>query len=270
MKMEQYLAHTDYALWEVTLNGNSVVQMTKNEADAQTRFETTSKRSSDPPLSIGHTVRSGEERMKQETNLMDFVPPTPHDLPLSGGHTPVSNEGRPNLLELMNICTKLSNMVLALEEAKTTQYNVITRLKLRVKRLKKKRKGSGEKGGSTVDQVSTARQEVSTATPPTLPITTTIFSNEDLTIAQTLIKMRSKKAKEKGVAFKDVEEPPRLTRSTTTLQPLPTIDKRQREKKWIDDFVPMDSEKEEKKSVEPESKDKKGKRIKRVTDLAPK
>nr|GFB30230.1 ribonuclease H-like domain-containing protein [Tanacetum cinerariifolium] len=32
MKMEQYLAHTDYALWEVTLNGNSVVQMTKNEA----------------------------------------------------------------------------------------------------------------------------------------------------------------------------------------------------------------------------------------------
>nr|GFD03861.1 hypothetical protein [Tanacetum cinerariifolium] len=31
-------------------------------------------------------------------------------------------------------------------------------------------------------------------------------------------------AKEKGVAFRDVKEPPRLTRSTTTLQPLPTID----------------------------------------------
>nr|GFB44984.1 hypothetical protein [Tanacetum cinerariifolium] len=176
--------------------------------------------------------------MKQETNLMDFVPPTPHDLTLSGGHTPVSDEGRPNLLELMNICTKLSNMVLALEEAKTTQDNVITRLKLRVKRLKKKKKkvivkykGSGEKGVSTVDQVSTARQEVSTAAPPTLPITTTVFGNKDLTIAQTLIKMRSKKAKEKGVAFKDVEEPPRLTRSTTTLQPLPTIDKRQRKSK---------------------------------------
>nr|GEZ00162.1 hypothetical protein [Tanacetum cinerariifolium] len=43
-----------------------------------------------------------------------------------------------------------------------------------------------------------------------------------------------------------------------------------REKKWIDDFVPMDSKKEEKKLVEPESKDKKGKRIKRVTDSAPK
>nr|GEX61949.1 hypothetical protein [Tanacetum cinerariifolium] len=32
MKMDQYLAHTDYALWEVILNGNSVVQMTKDEA----------------------------------------------------------------------------------------------------------------------------------------------------------------------------------------------------------------------------------------------
>nr|GEU36685.1 hypothetical protein [Tanacetum cinerariifolium] len=33
MKIEQYLAHTDYALWEVILNGNSAVQMTKDKAD---------------------------------------------------------------------------------------------------------------------------------------------------------------------------------------------------------------------------------------------
>nr|GEU40562.1 uncharacterized mitochondrial protein AtMg00810-like [Tanacetum cinerariifolium] len=32
LKMDQYLAHTDYALWEVILNGNSVVQMTKDKA----------------------------------------------------------------------------------------------------------------------------------------------------------------------------------------------------------------------------------------------
>nr|GEU61589.1 ribonuclease H-like domain-containing protein [Tanacetum cinerariifolium] len=32
MKTEQYLAHTDYALWEVFLNGNSAVQMTKDVA----------------------------------------------------------------------------------------------------------------------------------------------------------------------------------------------------------------------------------------------
>ncbi|GKD79943.1 hypothetical protein Tco_1342564, partial [Tanacetum coccineum] len=147
--------------------------------------------------------------------------------------------------------------VLALEEAKTAQDEVITRLKLRVKRLEKKRKArtpqpmkrrlfkgrvenstnkslgkdaskqgrnddkseelnltdkadievivkdkvSGEKGSSTTDHVSTARPDVSTASVPvnvsaatlsTPPTTTTIFGDEDLTIAQTLVKMRSK------------------------------------------------------------------------------
>nr|GFA47016.1 ribonuclease H-like domain-containing protein [Tanacetum cinerariifolium] len=33
MKMEQYQAYTNYALWEVILNGNSAVQLTKDEAD---------------------------------------------------------------------------------------------------------------------------------------------------------------------------------------------------------------------------------------------
>nr|GEV83485.1 hypothetical protein [Tanacetum cinerariifolium] len=37
MKMEQYLAHTDYALWEVILNGNSAVQMIKDEAGVSTK-----------------------------------------------------------------------------------------------------------------------------------------------------------------------------------------------------------------------------------------
>nr|GEY36324.1 hypothetical protein [Tanacetum cinerariifolium] len=92
-----------------------------------------------------------------------------------------------------------------------------------------KDKGSGEKGGSTADQVSTARPEVSATTPSTPPTTTTIFGDEELIIAQTLIKMRSENAKEKGVAFRDVEEPPRLTRSATTLQPLPTIDPKDKE-----------------------------------------
>nr|GEY42551.1 hypothetical protein [Tanacetum cinerariifolium] len=179
-------------------------------ADAQTRFMTASKRSSDPPFSTGHTLGSREDIMEQETKLTDFVQPTPHDSPLSGGHTHGSDEGRPNLLELMNICTTLSNRVLALEEAKTTQDKGITRFKLRVRRLEKKRKartsqpikrrlskhrvetstdksledkGSGEKGGSTADQVSNGRPEVSTATPSTPLTTTTIFGDEDLTIA---------------------------------------------------------------------------------------
>ncbi|GJZ16159.1 hypothetical protein Tco_0551836 [Tanacetum coccineum] len=108
-------------------------------------------------------------------------------------------------------------------------------------------KGSGEKGGSTVStarpEVDTARPEVHTANAPvsiacvtisTVDLevsaveprtpTTSIFDDEDITMAQTLIKMNEEKAKEKGVAFKDVEDSSRLVRSITTLKPLPSID----------------------------------------------
>nr|GEY52341.1 ribonuclease H-like domain-containing protein [Tanacetum cinerariifolium]GEY62733.1 ribonuclease H-like domain-containing protein [Tanacetum cinerariifolium] len=37
MNMELYLAHTDYALWEVILNGNIAVQMSKDEASNETK-----------------------------------------------------------------------------------------------------------------------------------------------------------------------------------------------------------------------------------------
>ncbi|GJV60799.1 hypothetical protein Tco_1466899 [Tanacetum coccineum] len=101
--------------------------------------------------------------------------------------------------------------------------------------------GSGEKGGSTKGPVSTsvpktvstARPELSTARPdvediavkPRTPLTTTsIFDDEDITMAQTLIKMKEEKAKEKGVSIKDVEDSSRPIRSTLTLKPLPIID----------------------------------------------
>ncbi|GJX50336.1 hypothetical protein Tco_0277181 [Tanacetum coccineum] len=110
-------------------------------ADAQTRPETASKTSRDPPLSEINTSRRGEDIMEYHDDLMDFVPPTHHDSPLSGGNTPRSNEGRMELIqELMETYTLLTKRVLALGEAKTSQDRVITRLKLRVKRLEKKRK----------------------------------------------------------------------------------------------------------------------------------
>nr|GFB63786.1 hypothetical protein [Tanacetum cinerariifolium] len=57
-------------------------------ADAQTRFETVSKKSREPPLSEVNTSRSGDDRLEHLDDLTDFVPPTPHDSPLLGGHTP--------------------------------------------------------------------------------------------------------------------------------------------------------------------------------------
>ncbi|GJU46447.1 hypothetical protein Tco_1203713 [Tanacetum coccineum] len=71
--------------------------------------------------SSNNTSGSGEDSMEHQDDLTDFVPPTPHDLPLLGGHTPGSDEGRPNINELMAIYINLSNRVLALETSKTAQ-----------------------------------------------------------------------------------------------------------------------------------------------------
>nr|GEX37651.1 hypothetical protein [Tanacetum cinerariifolium] len=73
--------------------------------------------------------------------------------------------------------------------------------------------GSGKKEGSTKELVSTARPEdntirpdVGTADPIALLRTkTSIFDDEDITMAQTLIKIKEEKAKEKGDKGKDAE-----------------------------------------------------------------
>ncbi|GKF55625.1 hypothetical protein Tco_0165965, partial [Tanacetum coccineum] len=59
--------------------------------------------------------------MAHTFELMDIVPPTPHDSPLSGGYTPGSDEGRLKLEELIAICIKLSKQVLDLEKEKDAQ-----------------------------------------------------------------------------------------------------------------------------------------------------
>ncbi|GJW49710.1 hypothetical protein Tco_0091061 [Tanacetum coccineum] len=170
----------------------------------------------EPPLLEGHTSGSGEGSMEHTFELTDNVPPTPHDSPLTGGYTPGSDEGRLKLEELITIYTDLSNR--GRNDDKTKELNLTDGNDTEVII---EDKGSGEKDGSTADQFSTARPDVSAAT----PTTTTIFDDdEDLTIAQTLVKMKSEKAKEKGVVLKDVEDNSRPVKSITTLQPLPTID----------------------------------------------
>nr|GEX05174.1 hypothetical protein [Tanacetum cinerariifolium] len=97
-------------------------------------------------------------------------------------------------------------------------------------------KGSGEKRGSTKELVSTARPEdstvrpdVGTTDPITPPTTTSRFDNDDITMAQTLIKMKEEKAK-KRVSIKDIEDSSRHARSILTLKPLPTIDPKEKGK----------------------------------------
>nr|GEZ80917.1 hypothetical protein [Tanacetum cinerariifolium] len=110
------------------------------DTNAQTRFETASKNSHDPPLLKVNTSGSGEDSMKHQDDLVDFIPPTPYDSPLLGGHILGSDEGRPNINELMNICKQLLNKVLALEQFKIAQDLLIKRLKKKVKILEKKQR----------------------------------------------------------------------------------------------------------------------------------
>ncbi|GJW85853.1 hypothetical protein Tco_0158998, partial [Tanacetum coccineum] len=86
--------------------------------------------------------------------------------------------------------------------------------------------------------VDADRQEDSAVEPRTPPTTTSIFNDEDITMAQTLIKMKEEKAKEKGVSNKDVEDSSRPTRSTLTLKPLPTIDPKDKCKSVLEEPEP--------------------------------
>ncbi|GJY59242.1 putative ribonuclease H-like domain-containing protein, partial [Tanacetum coccineum] len=237
-----------------------------------------SHESGGPPKKVGDEAiytREDDRVVRAATTATSLE----HDGEKGGGHTPRSNEGRPNINELMAICTKLSNRVLALETSKTAQDLVIKKLKKKVKRLEKKlrartlgmklfkigtsRRKSLDKenvskqgrnlktrpmfeegdfdddfdniddmvdkaienvegdtfnAGGAVNTattgVSTASASVTTASvsisiiepriPPTT--TTTAFEDEDLTIAQTHVKMRRK-----GI-MQDPEKPPKNPR----------------------------------------------------------
>ncbi|GJS24676.1 hypothetical protein Tco_0453308, partial [Tanacetum coccineum] len=172
------------------------------------------------------------------------VPTPSYYSPLLGGHTLRSDEGRPNINELMAICTNLSNMVLALETSKTAQDFLINKRKS-LDKVNVSKQGRNlktrpmfEEGdfdddfddiedmvneamenveGDIVNtatigvsaasaSVTIAGVSISTAEPRTPPTTTTtIFEDEDLTIAQTLVKMRNKS---KGI-MQEPEKPPK-------------------------------------------------------------
>nr|GEV52102.1 hypothetical protein [Tanacetum cinerariifolium] len=210
-------------------------ETTLGGVNAHTRFETASTRSSDPPLSTRHIVGSREDKMEQETDLTDFVSPTPYDSPFSGVGR-LKNKRKARTLQPL----KRRLFKVRVDTSTDKSLEVIV-----------EDKDSGEKGGSTADKVSIARPGVSAVT-PSIPPTTTIFGDEDLTIALTLIKLRSDKAKEKEIAFKDVDNSTRPTRSITTLKSLPTIDpKDQAQRIYEEELAELDrAQKERQKQKE--------------------
>ncbi|GJU07143.1 putative ribonuclease H-like domain-containing protein [Tanacetum coccineum] len=89
-----------------------------------------SRRKQRKDIEVSQSSASTEPMTEKETNE-ESVPTQSYDPSQSG-------EDRMQLHELMNLCTKLSDRVLALETIKTTQALEIASLKSRVKKLKKK------------------------------------------------------------------------------------------------------------------------------------
>nr|GEY28235.1 hypothetical protein [Tanacetum cinerariifolium] len=172
---------------------------TLGDTVAQTRFETASKQSYDPPLSEANTSGSREDSMEHQNDLTDFVPPTPHDSPLSGG------------MKLFKIRTSKKNTLDKGNVSKQERDECNKREELNLSD-----KGSGEtkvfdyttaaeKDVNTVKLVSTAGDavnaaivipDVSTTSPstsavgPFINITEDIFEDEMTTMADTLMAIR--------------------------------------------------------------------------------
>ncbi|GJU06975.1 hypothetical protein Tco_1123405 [Tanacetum coccineum] len=91
-------------------------------------------RAATTPSSLESEQESGNIHKTRPTETLNE--PSPQGTG-SGGHTPGSDEGRLDFSELINICTQLSNRVLALEQSKTAQDLVIIKLQKKVKRLEK-------------------------------------------------------------------------------------------------------------------------------------
>nr|GEY14408.1 hypothetical protein [Tanacetum cinerariifolium] len=169
---------------------------TLEDENAQTRFETASKKSYNPPLSKVNTSESEEDWM----NLFKIGTSRRQSLDKEN----VSKQER-------NLKTRSMFEEGGIDDNRDDTDDMVDEAMKNVE-------GETVNAGGTVNtattrvsaasaSVTTAGVSISTAEPRTPPTTiTTVFEDEDLIIAQTLIKIRSEKAKEKGVAFRYVEE----------------------------------------------------------------
>nr|GEW06689.1 reverse transcriptase [Tanacetum cinerariifolium] len=149
------------------------------------------------------TTNSGLDARQGSDNI-DKTPSMPHDSHLSRVNTIGSNKGSMTLNELMVLCTHLSKKVKGLEntlQQTRDVYDVVSAKLTKKGRFQQEIKHDVSTAGAGV---STTNEE-EPSTPPTTK--TVIFDDEDMTIAETLVKLRSKKSKnktkEKGVVMKE-------------------------------------------------------------------
>ncbi|GKE22257.1 hypothetical protein Tco_1433769 [Tanacetum coccineum] len=168
-----------------------------------------------------NTPGSDEERLEQH-ELMDNVPPTPHDSPLSGGFLPSNTQdclrfGDPKAGKESQKIGKETKGKNSRDE--TLQDCLIWRM---LKVMLKLKRGILLNMGDTVNtasiDVSAARpSNVSTADPST-STAGDIFEDEMMTIANTLVAIRSTRPRTTSVVIRDIEEEPRRATPAPTVQ----------------------------------------------------
>ncbi|GKC30070.1 copia protein [Tanacetum coccineum] len=175
----------------------------------------------DSPLLGGNTPGSDEERLEQHA-LTNNLPQTPHDSPLPGALSQKVEGLESNLKKIKKLYytefKKLINRVKSLEDELKFQKSKSKRRRLTLVTskdeedlvvedpFKQGRKGFGDgKEVSIVAQVLTASTFVSTASPQRNADTTA----DDLTLAETLMEIKTSAAKDKGKAKIDETESPR-------------------------------------------------------------
>ncbi|GJT49491.1 hypothetical protein Tco_0975648 [Tanacetum coccineum] len=205
------------------------------DVEAQTRFETASKQSNNLPLSRVNTLGSGEDRLKLK-ELMDLYTKLSHRvLDLETTKTAQANSIFEERILKMKVYDAENGEVF--KDVKRDAEQVISAVADEVP-TSDAVNTAGTKVNTASALVTTVGVSVSTAKPITtasvnitttepithLTTTTTIFEDEDLTITQTLVKMRSEKSKVRGVVMQEPSET--ATRPTIPPQQHDPKDKR--------------------------------------------
>nr|GEY70061.1 hypothetical protein [Tanacetum cinerariifolium] len=138
----------------IDTSGSPTHQQTMGGTSAQTMSERVLEQPKKPPLTEGHTSRSGEGRLEENIELTDTVP-TPHDSPLIGGKGIMQDTELPKKLKKIKmiqlsldeeLAQKLYAKELAKEEARQEQERYNLKKALEFQRQLDQRKENIPKG----------------------------------------------------------------------------------------------------------------------------
>ncbi|GJT65589.1 putative ribonuclease H-like domain-containing protein [Tanacetum coccineum] len=163
-------------------------QETMGGAPAQTRSERVLKQPNEPPLSEGHTSGSGEGRMEHTFELMDIIPPTPLVSSSRYPQTKEKSQETRKIEEVKHLTPKKEDIQ---ADSDFDDLNDLVDEGMAFVQ-EKDAENQGKIGVDDTEAVNTAGEGVSTASVPetvstaaprTPPTTTTVFDDEDVTMA---------------------------------------------------------------------------------------